>query len=55
MPKIHEEQILIKLYKLVKNDHDTDRIINQELIDSLHSVVEELSGPGIVVEVEEAQ
>jgi hypothetical protein len=55
MPKIHEEQIVIKLYKLIKNDQETVSIVNQELIDSLHSVVEELAEPGIIVEVEELQ
>lgn len=55
MPKIHEEQIVIKLYKLTKNDRDTSSIVNQELIDSLHSVVEELVEPGIIVEIEEHQ
>lgn len=52
MPKIHEEQITIKLFKLIKKEQEISAIVNKELIDALTSVVEELAGDGIVVEIE---
>lgn len=52
MPKIHEEQITIKLFKLTKKEQDISTIVNKELLDALTSVVEELAGEGIVVEIE---
>jgi hypothetical protein len=55
MPKIHEEVILVKLSKLVKNDTTIDSIVTQDIMDALSSVVEELTGDSsIVVEVEKA-
>jgi len=56
MAKIHEEIVVIKLSKLVKeNDSNQQHIANNDLCDALQSVAEELAGAGIVVEVERAQ
>lgn len=55
MAKIHEEVIIIKLSKLVKDDAEHLPIINKDLVDALASVAEELGEPGVVVEVEAAQ
>jgi hypothetical protein len=52
MPKIHEEQLVIKFYKLKRNNDDSTEIIGDELTQALTSVVEELVGDSIVVEVE---
>jgi len=55
MAKIYEEVIVIKLSKLVKTDATSwEEIANEDVITSLASVVEELTGEGVIVEVEKA-
>jgi hypothetical protein len=54
MAKIHEETIVIKFSKMVK---DTDpvgpgTIASEEVITALTAVSEELVGPGVVVEID---
>ena len=56
MAKIHEEVVVIRLSKLIK-EKDTDEqvlLATDDLCDALQSVVEELMGAGIVAEVERA-
>ena len=55
MAKIHEEVIIIKLSKLVKESDATAAIVNADLVAALASVAEELAGAGIVVEAESAK
>lgn len=55
MAKIHEEIVVIKLSKLVKdNDVGPTDIATADLVSALQSVAEELAGPGVVVEAERA-
>lgn len=54
MAKIHEEVIIIKLSKLVKDQDAPDAVATDEVVDALASVAEELAGAGVVVEVERA-
>jgi hypothetical protein len=54
MAKIHEEIIVIKLSKLVKETDKPVPAATEELVASLSAVVEELVGSGIVVEIEQA-
>jgi hypothetical protein len=54
MAKIHEEVIIIKISKLVKESDSPDQLANDELVASLGAVAEELAGAGVVVEVERA-
>jgi hypothetical protein len=54
MAKIHEETIVIKFIKMVK-DHDPvgpGTIASEEVITALTAVSEELVGPGVVVEID---
>ena len=54
MAKIHEENIVIKLSKMVK-DSDVvgpGTVASQEVITALTAVSEELVGPGVVVEID---
>lgn len=54
MAKIHEETIVIRFSKVVK-DHDpvgTGTIGTEEVVLALTAVSEELVGTGVVVEVE---
>ena len=55
MAKIHEEVIIIKISKLVKDSDSASQVIaSEELVSSLGAVAEELAGAGVVVEVEKA-
>jgi len=51
MAKIHEELVVIKLSKLVKDGAAPAEIANEEMISALSSVIEELVGEHIIVEV----
>jgi hypothetical protein len=55
MAKIHEEIVVIKFSKLVKDSDAPAKIASEDLIASLGAVAEELAGTGIIVEVESAQ
>jgi hypothetical protein len=54
MAKIHEEVVVIKISKLVKDDHDATQgtLATQDTIAALEQVAQELVGEGVVVEVE---
>jgi hypothetical protein len=54
MAKIYTETIVITINKLVKDDAAPAEIANEEMISALSSVVEELAGEHIIVEVERA-
>ena len=54
MARIHEEVIVIKLSKLVKDHESPEMVATDELAEALSSVAEELAGAGVVVEVERA-
>jgi hypothetical protein len=55
MAKIHEEVVVIKLSKLVKEKDDGPGVLaSNDICEALQSVAEELLGAGIVVEVERA-
>ena len=51
MAKIHEEIVVIKLSKLVKDSDAGTEIATDDIVAALQSVAEELLGSGIVVEV----
>jgi hypothetical protein len=54
MAKIHEEIVVIKLSKLVKDTDTGSEIASDDIVAALQSVAEELSGAGVVVEAERA-
>ena len=54
MAKIHEEIVLIKLSKLVKESDAGTEIATDDIVTALQSVAEELAGAGVVVEAERA-
>jgi hypothetical protein len=55
MAKIHEEIVVIKLSKLVKDSDAGTEIATDDIVTALQSVAEELAGAGVVVEAERAQ
>ena len=53
MAQIVEENIIIKVSKLVKNGTEVD-LVPMDTIQALEQVVQELVGDGVIVEVEKA-
>ena len=54
MAKIHEEIVVIKLSKLIRESDAGIEIATDDIVSALQSVAEELAGAGIVVEAERA-
>jgi hypothetical protein len=54
MAKLHEEVLVIKVSKLLKDSESTAEIISNEVLHSLEEVVGELAGVGTLVEIERA-
>jgi hypothetical protein len=54
MAKIHEEVVVIKLSKLVKDNDPGSEIATPDIVAALQSVAEELAGAGVVVETDRA-
>lgn len=54
MAQIHEEVIVITVSKLVKNNDIATSVVSEDTLAALGSVVEELLGTGVVVEVNKA-
>ena len=54
MAKIHEDIVVIKLSKLVKDDASVATIATDDIVVALQSVAEELAGAGVVVEADRA-
>ncbi len=54
MAKIHEEVIVIKVSKLVRDGADAGSVVPEDVTAALQSVAEELLGDAVVVEVERA-
>jgi hypothetical protein len=54
MAKIHEEIVVIKLSKLVKDTDSNTQLAADDVVLALQSVAEELLGAGVVVEAERA-
>lgn len=55
MAKIQEEIVIVKLSKLVKETEESTSAINEDLLSAMEQVAQELSGAGVVVEVEIAK
>ena len=54
MAKIHEEVVVIKLSKLVKESSDSPSLASAETVAALEQVAQELVGDGVIVEIERA-
>jgi len=54
MAKIHEEIVVIKLSKLVRDNDAGSEIATPDIVAALQSVAEELAGAGVVVEADKA-
>ena len=54
MAKIHEEIVVIKLSKLIRESDAGTEIATDDIVTALQAVAEELAGAGVVVEAERA-
>lgn len=52
MAKLVTETITITLSKMVKNSDAETNILDEEVLASLESVITELAGEGVMVEIE---
>lgn len=55
MAIIHEEILIIKVSKLVRDTADAPQLVTADTISALEQVAQELVGEGAIVEVEEAK
>lgn len=52
MAKIQSESVVITFNKLVKDETDSlPSILTDDILTTLESVVQELAGPGVIVEI----
>jgi hypothetical protein len=51
MAKLHEEIIVVKLSKLLKDSEDTTPIMEADVVTNLEVVIQELAGAGVLVEI----
>jgi hypothetical protein len=54
MAKIHEEVIVLKVSKLVKNDESVESITTDEIVSALEEVAQQIFGDSVIVELEVA-
>jgi len=53
MAKVHTEVIIVKMSKLVKDSDNNTVLANDEVKTSIETIVQELVGENIIVEIEE--
>lgn len=51
MAKLHEEVIVVKVSKLLKDTDEANALLNAGILESLEAVVQELAGAGTLVEI----
>lgn len=54
MAKLHEEVVVLKLSKLLKETDEANLLADNEFCSAIEQVAQELAGAGIIVEVERA-
>ena len=54
MAKLHEEIVVIKVSKLIKDDATAPVLLTNPTIESLEAVVQELAGANTLVEIQVA-
>jgi hypothetical protein len=51
MAKLNESMIVVKVSELLRDDQETKTILDDETINSIEQVIQELAGPGKLVEI----
>ena len=54
MAKLHEEVIVVKVSKLLKDSDNAPTILDADTVTSIEAVVQELAGAGTLVEIQVA-
>ena len=54
MAKVHEEVIVVKVSKLLKDSDSEPVILDNDTVTSIEAVIQELAGAGALVEVQKA-
>jgi len=51
MAKLNESMIVVKVSELLKDNQDATQILDTDTINSIEQIVQELVGPGKLVEI----
>tara|TARA_B100001109_G_C18515512_1_gene313557 strand:+ start:182 stop:358 length:177 start_codon:yes stop_codon:yes gene_type:complete len=51
MAKLNEEMLVIKVSELLKDNDENRKILNQDIVSTIEAAVQELVGPGKLVEI----
>lgn len=51
MAKLNEDMVVIKVSELLKDTDEQRKIMNPEIVNTIEAVVQELVGPGKLVEI----
>ena len=51
MAKLNEDMVVIKVSELLKDTDDRRKIMNPEIVSTIEAAVQELVGPGKLVEI----
>jgi uncharacterized protein YccT (UPF0319 family) len=51
MAKLNEDMVVIKVSELLKDSDDTRKILDQDIVNTIEAAVQELVGPGKLVEI----
>ena len=51
MAKLNEDMVVIKVSELLKDSDEHRKILNQEIVNTIEAAVQELVGPGKLVEI----
>ena len=54
MATLHEEVVVVKISKLVKNGDEQTTLLTEDVLLSLEAVVQELAGTGTMIEIQVA-
>jgi hypothetical protein len=51
MAKLNEDMVVIKVSELLKDSDETRKILDQDIVNTIEAAVQELVGPGKLVEI----
>ena len=51
MAKLNEDMVVIKVSELLKDSDEQRKIMNSEIVNTIEAAVQELVGPGKLVEI----
>ena len=51
MAKLNEDMVVIKVSELLKDNDDTRKILDQDIVNTIEAAVQELVGAGKLVEI----